>query len=205
MRCGQRKGFLLAHARHRVQFPAIRGVRMDKESPKLQLFCALCGERFFVCVSCYRGQGYCSPECRRPSRVRLKREARARHQRTREGRLDHRDHQRAYRERIALRVTDLGSQKVDAPVDCVPASAPATPISGVLVSTDKGTHDGLPHQPVRAIRCVVCGREGSLILARPHRRRAQTRRHLHLPRSRGPPSWRVVSVTESSDRTGIRS
>ncbi len=42
---------------------------MDDESPKLQLFCARCHERFFVCLSCYRGQAYCSTDCRRESRA----------------------------------------------------------------------------------------------------------------------------------------
>jgi len=54
---------------------------------------------FWICRSCYRGQGYCRRSCRRVQRRRQLRAANRRHQRSPEGRLDHRDRQRAYRRR----------------------------------------------------------------------------------------------------------
>ena len=77
-----------------------------------------CGELFFICSHCDRGQRYCSEKCRQASRHRQLRLANQRYQQSPEARLDHRDHQRAYRLRkarsesatTASRVTDHGSQ-----------------------------------------------------------------------------------------------
>ena len=75
-----------------------------------QLFCraAGCGAMFFICLSCYRGQTYCSGECRQKSRREQLRQANRRYQRSWEARLDHRDRQREYRRRCN-RVTDQSS------------------------------------------------------------------------------------------------
>lgn len=67
-----------------------------------------CGGLFWICRSCDRGQRYCSPSCRHQARRRQLREANRRHQRSPEGRLDHRDRQRAYRARRRAGVTDQG-------------------------------------------------------------------------------------------------
>ena len=67
----------------------------------------VCGVMFYICSSCYRGQVYCGDECRRRMRRQQMRVANRKHQDSPEGRLDHRDRQRAYRERCSLRrVTD---------------------------------------------------------------------------------------------------
>ena len=68
-----------------------------------------CGSPFWICRSCDRGHRYCSPLCRQRNRRRQLREANRRYQRSTEGRLDHRDRQRAYRERQRRAcVTDQG-------------------------------------------------------------------------------------------------
>lgn len=67
------------------------------------------GELFFVCRSCDRGQQYCSEACREPARQAQQRAARRRHQQSPEGSADHRDHQRALRERERL-VMDQASE-----------------------------------------------------------------------------------------------
>jgi len=76
-----------------------------------QLFCraAGCREMFFICLSCYRGQTYCSAECRQKTRREQLRQANRRYQRSLEARLDHRDRQREYRRRRFCRVRDLSS------------------------------------------------------------------------------------------------
>ncbi len=59
------------------------------------------------------GEVYCGDECRRRMRRRQRRRANWRYQQSREGRLDHRDRQRAYRERCRRRrVTDHTSPVV---------------------------------------------------------------------------------------------
>jgi hypothetical protein len=64
-----------------------------------QFRCAKCASLFVLCPSCFRGQAYCSLACRHVARLGLHRAANARHQRSKEGRLDHRDRMRAYRRR----------------------------------------------------------------------------------------------------------
>jgi hypothetical protein len=73
--------------------------------PFRQRFCRAtgCGARFFLCRACDRGQRYCSAACRVQARTQQLRRARQRHQRSRAGRFDHRDRQRAYRRRLAVR------------------------------------------------------------------------------------------------------
>jgi len=73
-----------------VHLAAVRGAdvacgRGEHEEPLLQLFCGCCQGRFFACESCYRGQGYCSPRCRRASRAALGRSKQRRYRRTAAG------------------------------------------------------------------------------------------------------------------------
>ena len=85
-----------------------------------QRFCGAsrCRALFFVCSRCDRGQRYCSLVCQKQVRRLQWRAASLRHQRSPQGRLDHRDRQRAYRQRKAARrnqsmrenVTHHGSQ-----------------------------------------------------------------------------------------------
>jgi hypothetical protein len=87
-----------------------------------------CQRVFWICSHCDRGQCYCSPGCRTEARRRQCRAANRRHQQSPEGRLDHRDRQRAYRQRHAPpRVTDQGSLSVSspAPFGCGEASRDA--------------------------------------------------------------------------------
>src|SRR5215813_2637111 len=79
-----------------------------------QCFCRApgCGLMFFVCSHCDRGQVYCGPGCRDATRRLQMRAANLRHQRSEEGRLDHRDRQRAYRQRLAWSATTSASENV---------------------------------------------------------------------------------------------
>jgi len=130
-----------------------------------------CQSVFFIRTHCDRGHRYCSTECRDHARRRQRRAANGRHQRSPEGRLDHRDRQQAYRCRqrpAQPRVTDQGSISTVSPAsfDCGRADAvehPAAPPSRQ------------ESQPALWLRCRVCGRAGRFIdpFPRiPHRRRA---------------------------------
>ena len=68
-----------------------------------------CGAMFYICGSCYRGQAYCGDGCRKKAQVQQRRKANQKHQDSPEGRLDHRDRQRTYREKCRLSVTDAPS------------------------------------------------------------------------------------------------
>ena len=104
-----------------------------------QRVCVGCRAVFWICQHCDRGHRYCSAECRAPARLEQRRRANCRHQRSPEGRLDHRDRQREYRRRKPLRVTDQGSVSITFPATCS---------SGIRIT------------PRRApfLRCIICGR-----------------------------------------------
>ncbi len=105
---------------------------MEDEEPLFQLGCALCGRVFFVCRRDFRGQLYC-PSCRDVGRARARRAANARPRRSEEGRLDHRDHVRAWRLRRATAgrasVTDTGIDKFAFRSKSQGPSGPTPPIS----------------------------------------------------------------------------
>jgi hypothetical protein len=78
-------------------------------APRRQRICR-CGMTFYLCRPCDRGQRYCSERCRQKARREQRRVANRRHQDSVEGRLDHRDRQRRYRERLRqVCVTDQSS------------------------------------------------------------------------------------------------
>ena len=144
---------------------------MASEVPFRQLFCRAvgCGLMFFICQPCYRGQVYCSDQCRRMSRQRQRRKANQRYQQDPEVREDHRERMRAYRQtRRQSRVTDQSSI-----IDCGSGS-----ISGPLVKTEQQppaeeTWDAQP-KPERRERlgrivCIICGRVGKFVRARMRR------------------------------------
>jgi len=88
---------------------------MDDEVLVLER-CGFCVGVFPICRPCYRGQTYCSGDCRKPARAAQKKEARARHQQSPLGREDHRDRNRDLRLRkravATVSVMDQGSEKL---------------------------------------------------------------------------------------------
>ena len=71
-----------------------------------------CGAAFWICRHCDRGHRYCGERCRGKARLRQRRRANEKHQKSPEGRLDHRDRQRVYRKKCRLRrVTDHTSAR----------------------------------------------------------------------------------------------
>gem|GEM_PF-6168218 len=71
-----------------------------------RLCCGVCGREFLACAPCARVRKYCSSDCAQQAERDAQRRARRKHQATDEGRLDHRDHQRAYREHQRSGVMD---------------------------------------------------------------------------------------------------
>ena len=97
----------------------------------------------------------------REARRQQRRAANRRHQRSLEGRLDHRDRQRAYRQRHApARVTDQGSLSVISPA---PFGCGETITPPVVVPLPSGLPGGLERQPDLWLRCSICGRPGRFV------------------------------------------
>ncbi len=162
---------------------------VEEEPILVETRCAWCRRLFHVCEADWRGQLYCSPTCGERGDLRRKRSARARHQRSDEGRLDHRDRQRRYRARQrARRVTDHGREKLASKVK----SAHANERQHDLFEQEGATHgdaNGEPRLHVdRRHGCVVCGRRSSRV-RRPYPRHVESLlRVLLLPKARGPPA-----------------
>ena len=152
------RGFAVVHSRQGA---------MDIEVPFLQLFCraAMCGVMFLICRPCYRGQAYCSVECRLQTRRFQRTKANQRYEENAEVRQDHCQRQRDFRKRqCELRVTDQSSM-----IDCGGSS-----MSGLLAETGRVPTAGERAQdrPKQAwngrfanLVCVICGRVGRFIKA----------------------------------------
>jgi hypothetical protein len=136
--------------------------------------CRACNAVFVICRPCDRGQRYCSSECRIPALRQQRRRANRRHQHSPEGRLDHRDRQRQYRQRCAQRrVTDTSSQVLTLPgtiARCPPETEKivrvgfsASALGCRLPVSCPGRAGEHRHRPLALLRCVICGRSGRFI------------------------------------------
>lgn len=124
-----------------------------------------CHAVFYLCSHCDRGQRYCSLTCRQQARLGQRRCANRRYQRSPEGRLDHRDRQRQYRERqsqraSAARVTDQGSLLIA----CSASSTCGTAETARAEVADRAgaavPRSGVRNQTGVWLRCRICGRPG---------------------------------------------
>ena len=144
---------------------------MESEVAFRQLFCRAvgCGVMFFICRPCYRGQAYCSEECRQESRRRQRRKANRRYQQDPEVRQDHRDRMREYRKQLReIRVTDQSSTTV-----CGQGSI-AEPLvkAGGETPTAEKPHDlgkSTWGERLGGIVCRICGRIGKFVARFIHR------------------------------------
>ena len=115
-----------------------------------------CHAGFWICRHCDRGQRYCSFACRAQARRCQRRRARSRHQQSAEGRLDHRDRQRACRQRAQASVTDQCSLSVTSPASSGCGTFRATPIQSRLpLEPEK--------RPGLWLRCRLCDRGGRFV------------------------------------------
>jgi len=111
-----------------------------------------CRAVFTICISCDRGQRYCSAACRDAVRRQARREADRRYQGSERGRQAHHCRQRRYRQRQATaRVTDQACRPFTA------ASAPTRPQLCYYSSglTPPSTIFGVPHRLLLQLRLPI--------------------------------------------------
>jgi hypothetical protein len=119
-----------------------------------------CGAVFYLCRHCDRGQRYCSLRCREKALRLQRRQANRRHQQSPEGREDHRDRQRDYRQRLRARVTDKSSLRLSLcatltrPPEPTPLRAPVLPLRPQF---------GTAEPEAGWVVCRICGRQGRWI------------------------------------------
>ncbi len=142
------------------------------DSPKATLRlarCPRCQTLFAICRRCDRGHVYCSPRGSAEARSESLRCARRRHRCSPEGRLDHRDRERARRRRRRLEVTRVGdhpSASLPASVSVEPAriaarrAGPSHPPSRDPTPPETQRHALSSSPPLdetaRRLRCVRC-------------------------------------------------
>ena len=79
-----------------------------KDSPRLYN-CGRCHRQVVICRACDRGNLYCFDGCADLARAESQRAAARRYQATRQGRHNHAERQRRYRQRLQEKVTQQGS------------------------------------------------------------------------------------------------
>jgi len=118
-----------------------------------------CSAVFYLCRHCDRGQRYCSSRCREKSRRLQRREANRRYEQSLgpEGRLDHCQRQREYRQRLKARVTDQSSLPSSPCVSLTVRPAPARVEAAAVVEFRPSSR-----KAIRAgwVVCQICGRRG---------------------------------------------
>ena len=117
---------------------------------------------FYLCPHCDRGQRYCRPHCREKSRRLQRREANRRYQQSLglEGRLDHRQRQREYRQRLKARVTDQSSLRSS---PCVNLTAPPVPQLAAAPLAAVFSPGSDAEYAASWVICQICGRRGRWI------------------------------------------
>ena len=121
-----------------------------------------CGAVFYLCPHCDRGQRYCRPHCREKSRRLQRREANRRYHQSLglDGRLDHRQRQREYRQRLKGRVTDQSSLRASPYVNLTAPPAPE-PVEAPPAAVFSPGSDA--EYAASWVICQICGRRGRWI------------------------------------------
>ena len=119
-----------------------------------EIICKRCGNIFYVCQSCWRGQAYCSDACRTANKSKAHRKAQQKYSRTENG--------KKVRALAASRRRRLSHSKKTV------ADTASKPVSDHVKKDDQESTTLLPH-------CLFCGRTGSIVDHFP--RRGYGRRH----------------------------
>ena len=146
---------------------AFRGWLVDGgRVPLLRRVCLRCGTIFGICRSCFRGQRYCSDSCRKDARAEKHRASNRRHQRSPEGRDNHRDRQRDYRKRLKDRgVTDQSCSAKTAPRSLFQIAASEGDPHEAAHGGDGADPPPRGGRPEGAAVCIFCGRPGFFVSA----------------------------------------
>ena len=111
-----------------------------------EIRCKWCGQIFYVCQHCWRGQAYCSDVCRQSSQRQSRRRAQQKYRRTEKGKRRHREAEKRRRIRQNKKTVDDAS------------------------STPDPDHDKVEQNPeIVAACCRFCGKPGRIVKNFPRR------------------------------------
>jgi hypothetical protein len=115
--------------------------------------CRWCGINFYICRRCWRGQAYCSQECRLLGRCRIHREAQRRYRQTQKGQKAHRHAENRRRHEL--------NQCIEKKMDDPSSRGLAMSAKEIPVAAHVGGNE--------ARRCHFCGRAGRVVDRFPRR------------------------------------
>lgn len=118
----------------------------------LLLFCPECQTLFYLCSSCFTGQRYCSPQCRRKARQRSVVAARQRYARSDKGHETNRARQERLREARRQKIPPQEKSVTD-------QGSPVRAISDTHHATSQGSPERTPvNSPLSStLHCRCCG------------------------------------------------
>lgn len=129
----------------------------------IEIQCRWCSEIFYICQSCWRGQAYCSEECRSASKRKAHQEAQKRYRKTEKGKKAHREAEN--RRRMGL------SKKIKKNVDDRGSKFQSS-YSKIETSTSFGDEEQIGsavNSSLRFGRCHFCGSFGVIVDRFPRR------------------------------------
>lgn len=134
----------------------------------LEVYCRWCSTLFYMCQGCWRGQAYCSEDCRRLGRRRVHRKAQNRYRQTTKGKKAHRQAENRRRHGGSTRLTTGLSRKNEKKMDDPPSKELPSQVIGLLVyarflmAYARAWFD-------RSRRCHFCGCKGRIVNRFPRR------------------------------------
>lgn len=129
-----------------------------------RILCARCGRDFYVCQSCWRGQHYCSKECRGAARREARHATQRRYRRTENGKMVHREAEK--RRRVGL--TKQKKRIVDY-TGSTPQCSDATMQPSSPGGRDERRSEEEGNAVITLYRCHFCGCGGVVVDRFPRR------------------------------------
>ena len=122
----------------------------------LSIQCRWCTFYFYICRSCFRGQAYCSPQCRHAGYLRNKRKAQRKYRQTKKGKRNHCEAENRRRHGLSV----IREKNMD---DTASTVLPVWCIALLLWIQNRILG------PKPAPRCQFCGASGRIVPAFPRR------------------------------------
>ena len=128
-----------------------------------RILCARCGRGFCVCQSCWRGQHYCSKECRGAARREARHTTQRRYRRTEKGKKAHREAEKRRRVGLTKKTERIVDYTGSTP-QCGYATMPPSPGG----SDERQSAEG-GNTVITLYRCHFCGSWGIVVDRFPRR------------------------------------
>ena len=126
----------------------------------IQIKCRWCGTVFCICRCCWRGQRYCSAECRSAARHKAHREAQKRYRKTEKGKIAHQEAENRRRMGLTQKNEEiLADTGTTLRYSCIK----------IVFAGLKECDEGNIAPWLRIGRCHICGSWGVIVDRFPHR------------------------------------